>query len=105
MPPVGRPNVNNSYGPPDYPPPPFIPSISKAKAEGRTKVPGTGMICQYAIRNCKFKYTYIWLNNGLQFWTKPILINKNFIYCWIWNNLCWIYQKLAITDIHSFMCY
>lgn len=105
MPPVGSPNVHASYGPPDYPPPPFIPSISKAKAEGRTIVPGTGMIYPYAVSHCKFKYTYVWLNNGSHFWTKPILINQKSIYCWIWNGSCWIYHELTIPSIYSFMCY
>lgn len=53
---------------------------------------------------CQYRLTYIWLNNNLGFWSKPIIINQNFVICWIWNGNSWNYSKLELRDIDTFIC-
>lgn len=85
--------------------PSFIPTIYKAKALGNTKTPGTNNLDQSTIDHCMKKYMYVWLNNGIEFWSVPILVSNNFIYLWIWDKIEWMYFKMSLQDIDSFICY
>ena len=86
-------------------PPNFIPSIYKAKALGNTKTPGTNILEKSTIEHCMKKYMYIWLNNGTEFWSVPIIVKDNYIHIWIWNKVKWTYYTMVLDNINSFMCY
>ena len=85
--------------------PNFIPSISKAKAQGNTKTPGTNILSQSTIDHCMKKYMYLWLNNGTEFWSVPIVVRNNYIYVWIWNNVKWVHYIMPLQNIDCFICY
>ena len=51
------------------------------------------------------KYTYIWLNNGTEFWSVPIIVNNNYIHVWTWNKVKWTYYVMILDNIDSFICY
>ena len=86
-------------------PPNFIPSIYKAKALGNTKTPGTNTLSRSTIDHCMKKYMYIWLNNGAEFWSVPIIVKNNYIHIWIWNKVKWTYYTIALDDVDCFICY
>lgn len=48
---------------------------------------------------------YIWLNNGTEFWSVPIMVRNNEIYIWIWDKVKWTYYVMELDNIDSFMCY
>ncbi len=72
---------------------------------GFTKAPNAKTIAPNTAIPCLFKFTYIWLNNHAEFWSKPILINKNFLGCWIWNKSHWYYSEINLMNIECFICY
>ena len=92
-------------GPLYWNPPSFIPSIYKAKALGNTKTPGTNILNKSTISHCMKYYTYIWLNDGTEFWSVPIMLENNNIYVWIWDKVKWTYYVMLIDTIDSFICY
>ena len=85
--------------------PNFIPSIYKAKALGNTKTPGTNILSCSTIDHCLKKYMYVWLNNGTEFWSVPVVIKDNYIHLWIWNKVKWTYYTIILDNIDSFICY
>jgi hypothetical protein len=87
---VGAPSPD---GPSYWSPPNFIPSIYKAKAQGNTKAPNAENISPYTMKHCIERYTYMWLNNGTEFWSVPLMIKDNYIYIWVWNEGKWTYYK------------
>lgn len=105
MSPVGRPNGRISYEAPNKKPPNFTPMIEKALAQGTTLVPGTEFILPSSLDHCLFQFTYIWLKNGREFWTKPVLRDENIVRCWIWNNQSWEWKQVSLHEIYSFLCY
>lgn len=59
-----------------------------------------------AIRACLFRYTYIWLRNGQQFWFYPTYVGRNSIAGWRWRQHAgWTYFGMALRQIQSFQCY
>jgi hypothetical protein len=99
---VSEPSVK---GPSYWNPPTFIPTIYKAKALGNTKTPGTNILSQSTIDHCMKKYMYLWLNNGTEFWSVPILVRNNYIYVWIWNKSKWTHYIMPLQNITCFICY
>ena len=105
QPPVGSPNNTSSTGPPDFLPPSFIPWKDRAKAMGNTKIPKKGLINVDSFKSCALKYTYIWLDNRIGFWSKPVLIDTDHVLLWIWDNSNWSYFKVMLKYINTYMCY
>lgn len=60
---------------PTAPPPQFVPQMSST----------TFAIDPGGIRRCLFRNTYIWLNNGEQFWFFPVFVGRNSIAGFRWN--------------------
>jgi hypothetical protein len=99
---VSEPSINGSLY---WNTPTFIPSIYKAKALGNTKTPGTNILSQSTIDHCMKKYMYLWLKNGTECWSVPILVRDNYIYIWIWNKVKWTYYMMPLQNIDCFICY
>ncbi len=57
------------------------------------------------LRNCLFRFTYIWLFNGRDFWFYPIAIANNFLVGFRWNGFSWEDDLLNIRRIADFQCF
>lgn len=97
MPPFGMPpftpDVSPIDGPPTSPPPSFTPELSPYRVD-----PGS-------IRQCRRKYTYIWLENGDSFWFYPTFVGRTSIAGYRWIGFWWIYYGTDLDNIRSFICY
>ncbi|WP_339798384.1 collagen-like protein [Paenibacillus sp. FSL R5-0744] len=80
---------------PTAPPPQFVPQMS---ATAFAIDPG-------AIRGCLFRNTYIWLNNGEQFWFFPVFVGRNSVAGFRWFGLFWGYFGIDLNRIRSFTCF
>ncbi|OMD97046.1 transporter [Paenibacillus odorifer] len=81
---------------PTAPPPQFVPQMSST-----TFAIDPGGI----IRRCLFRNTYIWLNNGEQFWFFPVFVGRNSIAGFRWNGFFWSYFGIDLNRISSFTCF
>lgn len=102
---MGSPNSTLSYNSPEIPPPNLVPLKDKGKAEGNTKIPGKNIIAPSSLNHCLFKFTYIWLDNGLSFWSKPVAITNESVFAWVWNGVSWNYINIYLYLINTFLCY
>ncbi|MNV67732.1 hypothetical protein D3C71_1605430 [compost metagenome] len=57
------------------------------------------------IRRCLFRNTYIWLNNGEQFWFFPVFVGRNSIAGFRWFGFFWAYFGIDLNRISSFTCF
>jgi len=84
--------------PPSGPPPSFVPT---QRTDGITILavdPG-------AIRTCLFRFTYIWLQNGRQFWAWLVFVGPRSVAGWRWTGFNWVYFGTDLENISSFLCY
>ncbi|SEO13941.1 hypothetical protein SAMN04488134_10478 [Amphibacillus marinus] len=56
------------------------------------------------IRRCLFTNTYIWLNNGQQFWYFPTFVTRQRISGFRWGRLGWVYHSINPNQVWSFQC-
>ncbi|WP_231689655.1 hypothetical protein [Bacillus sp. FJAT-27245] len=84
-------------GPPSGPPP-FATPHESFGATPLAIDPG-------AIRRCRFRYTYIWLNNGRSFWFYPNFIGRTSIAGWRYRRNGWTYYGTDLRRIRSFRCF
>jgi hypothetical protein len=57
------------------------------------------------IRRCVFRNTYIWMNNGSQFWFFPVFVGPTSIAGFRWTGLFWMYSGFDLRSIQSFTCF
>lgn len=81
--------------PPTSPPPQFVPQMQV----------GTFAIDPGGIRRCLFRNTYVWLNNGEQFWFFPVFVGRNSIAGFRWFGFFWGYFGIDLNRIRSFTCF
>lgn len=79
---------------PTAPPPQFVPQQVSTFAVD----PG-------GIRRCLFRNTYIWLNNGEQFWFFPVFVGRNSVAGFRWFGFFWGYFGIDLRRISSFTCF
>lgn len=102
VPPFGPPQpgaAGQAFGPPTQPPPPFIPQ--QAQAQG----PGVFAVEPGAIRPCLYRFVYIWLTTGQQFWAWLVFAGANSVAGWRWTGNRWVYFGIDTTYIAGFTCY
>ncbi|WP_150272737.1 collagen-like protein [Paenibacillus tepidiphilus] len=80
---------------PTAPPPQFIPQMSAT----------TFAVDPGGIRRCLFRNTYIWLNNGEQFWFYPVFVGRNSIAGFRWFGFFWGYFGVDLNQVRSFTCF
>jgi hypothetical protein len=100
-PPFGPPSVSPgaSSGPPSGPPPSFVPQQTQTQGIGVYAIdPG-------AIRPCTFRYVYIWLNTGENFWAWLVFVGRRSAAGWRWTGFRWIYFGVDLRNIESFTCF
>jgi hypothetical protein len=100
-PPQGRPpfippGQSTTGGPPTSPPPATIPT--------QTQQIGIQAVDPGAIRGCLYRFTYVWLNNGQQFWFFPTFVGRTSIAGYRWIGFMWIYFGTDLRRIQSFQC-
>ncbi|OCA89153.1 hypothetical protein [Pseudobacillus wudalianchiensis] len=99
VPPPGVPGGGQQAGgPPSSPPPAFTPQLQQGAISPLAVDPG-------AIRGCLFRYTYVWLENGQNFWFYPIFVGRTSIAGWRWQNWRWVYFGTDLRRIRSFQCF
>ncbi|API92800.1 MULTISPECIES: hypothetical protein [Virgibacillus] len=89
------PGVGGGGQPPSAPPPAFTPQISQVQ---------TFAVDPGAIRNCLFRYTYIWLRRSA-FWFFPTFVGRNSIAGFRWTGFNWVYFGIDLNRIQSFQCF
>ena len=94
-PPFGPPGQQS--GPPSGPPPSFVPQRGVGIAPLAVD-PG-------AIRPCLFRFVYIWLENGRQFWAWLVFVGPRSVAGWRWTGFSWVYFGTDLENISSFVCY
>lgn len=102
FPPFGQPpgGTPSSMGPPSGPPPGFAPSQAAAQQSFGVMAVNPG-----AIRPCLFRYVYLWLDNGQQFWAWLVFAGSRSVAGWRWIGFRWIYFGVDTRSISSFVCY
>lgn len=99
--------ARQSQGYPIGPPPKDMPvkqknpyfNLSEEKYKGYDKI---------SLKNlfpCRYRYTYIWLENGKSFWIWPTYIDRYYIAGFRWTRKGWSYFGLRIKKIEDFVCY
>ncbi|MGZ4135284.1 MAG: hypothetical protein ACXVC1_07600 [Tumebacillaceae bacterium] len=89
--------------PPTTPPPSFTPQQPHTAYHH----PGTGVyaVDPGAIRPCRNRYVYIWLNNGRSFWAYPTYVGPTSLAGYRWNGRYWEYFGIDLHRIAQFKCY
>lgn len=80
---------------PSSPPPSYVPQ--QLSASLLAVDPG-------GIRRCVFRFTYIWMHNGSQFWFFPVFVGPQSIAGFRWNGFNWMYAGFDLRSIESFTC-
>lgn len=115
LPPFGPPGPPSPpFGPPPGPPgPPMPPGPSGFQAPTSAPpqfVPPRPQFTAFAvdpggIRGCLFRYTYIWLSNGNQFWYFPVFVGRTSVAGFQWNGFFWMYAGYDLNRVESFTCF
>jgi hypothetical protein len=87
-------------GPPPGRPPAFVPQQAQAQ-----QTTGVFAVDPGSIRRCMFRYVYIWLDNGQQFWAWLIFVGRNSVAGWRWIGFRWVYFGIDLNRIASFICF
>jgi hypothetical protein len=96
-PPFGFPGQQG--GPPTEPPPMFIPSQRGGGG------PSIFAVDPGAIRPCIFRFVYIWLENGRQFWAWLVFVGPRSVAGWRWTGFNWVYFGTDLENISDFVCF
>lgn len=97
----GQPGLQQPSGPP----PSFTPQApATLQAQG-----GQGISIQAvdpgAIYGCQYRWTYIWLRGGEQFWFFPVFVGRRSISGFRWSGWGWYYYGVDLRRIVEFRCY
>ncbi|KKO52432.1 hypothetical protein [Paenibacillus sp. DMB20] len=80
---------------PASPPPQFTPQQS----------PSLLAVDPGAISGCLFRYTYVWLTNGDNFWFYPVFVGRTSVSGFRWFGRFWFYFGVDLRRISSFSCF
>jgi len=91
---------------PSGPPPSFIPSTAQAQS---LVAPGAGVgvfaVDPGAIAPCRFRFVYLWLRNGQQFWAFLVFVGRRSVSGWRWTGRRWVFFGVDLDEIQFFSCY
>lgn len=86
-------------GPPISTPPSAPPSFVPSRQISTFRVDAS------SIRNCVGKFTYIWMQNGDEFWMFPIQVSRNTVTGFRWNRFFrWTFSGVSLDRIDAFIC-
>ena len=89
----------SSQKPPTSAPPNFAPQQKSAGG------PSVKAIDPGAIKNCTFRFVYIWPRRGRGFWAWITFVGRRSISGFRWNGFRWVYFGMDLRNIDSFQCY
>lgn len=87
---------------PPGPPPSMIPQFTHAQGFGGI---GVQAVDPGAIRRCLYRFVFIRLNNGRQFWAWLTFVGRTSVAGYRWNGRRWVYFGIDIRRIDEFMCF
>ncbi|MDK2917716.1 MAG: hypothetical protein PWQ37_449 [Candidatus Petromonas sp.] len=58
-----------------------------------------------AIRRCRYKFTYLWLDNGREFWAYLVFIGRRSVSGFRWTGRRWVYFGTDLRNIDYFECF
>jgi hypothetical protein len=71
--------------------------------------PGGGRFDRFGrrpnLRGCLFRFTYIWLINGNNFWFYPTFIDRQFVMGFRWRRNRWEFDRINLRRILFFRCF
>jgi hypothetical protein len=114
----GLPQPGTGYPAPGYPQPgtsqPGLPQSGAAQApttpppayipQKPSQAPGYYAIDPGAFFGCMFRFTYVWLTSGDQFWFFPIYTGPNSGAGFRWNGATWRYYAIDLRLIDAVTC-
>ncbi len=115
--PSGMPSQFRMEDMPRSAPPNFIPEAPRMdrrqmeEAEGRAGFggfPGGGRderSIRREMRRCLFRFTYIWLFNGNEFWFFPTFIDGQFVLGFRWRRNRWVFDRINLRRVMFFRCF
>jgi hypothetical protein len=86
---------------PTSPPPSFTPQ-PQPSVQGQI---GIQAVDPGAIQGCLYRWTYIWLRGGEQFWFFPVFVGRRSIAGFRWYGWGWYYYGVDLRRIVQFRCY
>ncbi|MHB1393887.1 MAG: hypothetical protein ACYCYE_12600 [Clostridia bacterium] len=93
------PGFGPSDGPPSGPPPAITPQLAGPQGIGIQAVdPGS-------IRRCRYRFVYLQLRNGREFWAWLTFVGRRSVAGWRWTGYRWVYFGISLRQIESFYCY
>lgn len=92
-------------GPPSSPPPSFTPQMQQQQQFSSSGGPSVFAVDPGAIRGCRFRFTYVWLDNGNSFWFYPTFVGRTSVAGWRWRRNRWTYYGTDLRRISSFRCF
>jgi len=99
IPGVQLPGFGPLDGPPTGPPPSVTPQLAEPQGIGVQAIdPG-------AIRRCRYRFVYLRLTNGREFWAWLTFVGRRSIAGWRWTGFRWVYFGIDIRRIESFYCF
>jgi hypothetical protein len=57
------------------------------------------------MRRCLFRFTYIWLFNGNDFWFYPTFVDGQFVQGFRWRRNRWEFDRINLRRIFYFRCF
>ncbi|KZL92642.1 hypothetical protein [Clostridium magnum] len=103
--PIGTPSTSQASTVPPGPPPHFVPNKEEALYGSIDGSPSTFFDVSDILPTCIFQYVYMYLNNGLEFWSWVNNIVGNNVYGWRWNATNWVPLTMDIENIQGVACY
>jgi hypothetical protein len=101
----GGPEGGFPGGAPTSPPPNYVPQKAQAYHFGAPGGAAPYAIDPGAIRRCRYRYSYIWLRNGVSFWAWITYVGRRSIAGYRWNGRRWVYFGIDTRRIDYFVCY
>ncbi len=92
-PPRPIPPTGGQPQPPRSAPPTFSPRIPSSQTGPR------------GLRNCLFRNTFIWLNNGNSFWFFPTFVGRQAVLGFRWRGFAWTFERINLNRIWAFQCF
>ena len=60
---------------------------------------------QYSIRHYLFRFTYVWMTNGHEFWMFPTNVSNTTVMGFRWNwRFGWSFTGISLRNIAAFTC-
>jgi len=66
---------------------------------------GTFAVDPGGMRFCLFRNTYVWLNNGEQFWFYPVFVGRTSVAGFRWFGFFWSFFGIDTSRIRSYTCF